>query len=1034
MLWERNVAHSIRPGFEDGFLLPYREIFALAEEDASIEPSELTAFAPDEYFEQYSYASELLPHDGAIASLVACAAVVERLKDRIHGAWDSVLRWIDAELNRLWRARGAFPGLGSALTAFGLARGNLIAYAIAAAQSAEKRVWTEDPWILVDEVFRDPTVLPGKVAEEIGPTWRAKWQKLPAERRALLKLLSRFELDADQLTRFYATAEREKAQIALTDREILENPYRIYEADRHAPDPVAFAIIDRGMFPDSQIRAAFPVPPPSAIHESIDARRVRALVIDTLERAGEDGHTLLPRSWLVQRVRARPMNPGCPLDDDTLAVTEDTFAPLVEAIALRDGRPGLQLDCFVETRSIIRRAVTRRVAAPRHAASYDWTRRVADGLRKPGEVDRPDADEARARAEKSAALEELFSSRISVLIGPAGTGKTTLLKMLCSLPEVEHGKLLLLAPTGKARVRLEQQTERRGQGQTLAQFLLRWNRYDGLTNRYHPNAKAPKCADAKTVIIDECSMLTEEQLAAFFDALGPVDRVILVGDPRQLPPIGAGRPFVDIVRQLAPADVETIFPRRSTGYAELTIPRRHVGADRDDIHFAAHFSGRPLDAGADEVWDRVARNASDTVRVVEWRDSEDLHVKLFTELARALELGAPPSCEEFELKSGGTRFEGNGQVYYRPAKNGSAGAASAMDQWQILGPVRASLHGVDAINRAVQTRFRSRVIALANPEKYYYRKIPKPMGPQAIVWGDKVINTRNRSNRPTYPATENAYVANGDVGVVVGEYKAKAASFHPKNLQVEFQALPGVSFKYWASEFRGDGGDPQLELAYALTVHRTQGSEFKLTFVVIPNPCRPLSRELLYTALTRHRDRLILLHQGPVTLLRRYSDESASEAAQRMTNLFFDADPKEVGTGTGRKFLEGGLIHRTERGELVRSKSEVVIADKLHARNIEYSYEVPLIFADGIERYPDFTLVDDVTNQRFYWEHLGMLDDAAYAARWARKLAAYRASGVLPYEEGGGPKGTLVTTRDDPGGALDSAKIAKLIDEVICGG
>lgn len=133
-----------------------------------------------------------------------------------------------------------------------------------------------------------------------------------------------------------------------------------------------------------------------------------------------------------------------------------------------------------------------------------------------------------------------------------------------------------------------------------------------------------------------------------------------------------------------------------------------------------------------------------------------------------------------------------------------------------------------------------------------------------------------------------------------------------------------------------------LELAYALTVHKTQGSEFGVTFIVLPSPCWLLSRELLYTGLTRHRDRLIVLHQGPFSDFRRFASEEYSEIARRMTNLFVDPLPREVLVGTTTTFLEENLIHRTERGDLVRSKSELVIADKLHARGIDYAYEQPL--------------------------------------------------------------------------------------------
>ena len=74
-LWERNVGHSIRPGFIDGFLFPYQEIQALAAGGELADPEQFVAFAPDDYFAAYSYGSELLTQDGAVASLVACAGV-----------------------------------------------------------------------------------------------------------------------------------------------------------------------------------------------------------------------------------------------------------------------------------------------------------------------------------------------------------------------------------------------------------------------------------------------------------------------------------------------------------------------------------------------------------------------------------------------------------------------------------------------------------------------------------------------------------------------------------------------------------------------------------------------------------------------------------------------------------------------------------------------------------------------------------------------------------------------------------------------
>ena len=177
----------------------------------------------------------------------------------------------------------------------------------------------------------------------------------------------------------------------------------------------------------------------------------------------------------------------------------------------------------------------------------------------------------------------------------------------------------------------------------------------------------------------------------------------------------------------------------------------------------------------------------------------------------------------------------------------------------------------------------------------------------------------------------------------------------------------------------------------------------------------------------------MILHQGPLVAFRQFGSEEYSEIARRMTNLFADPLPREIVVGSERRFLDDGLIHRTERGDLVRSKSELVIADKLYASGIDYGYEQPLPLADGKVRYPDFTIADQARGVTFYWEHLGLLDDPGYRERWEWKKEEYRRAGILPWEEGGGEEGTLIETRDDPGGGLDAGVIRRLIDEVLRG-
>ena len=1033
VLWERNVGHSVRPGFADGFLFPYQEALALAESDG-VDPEDFVAFAPDEYFDAYSYGSELLTHDGAVASLVACAATLHRIRGRIEGPWDLALAWVDTQLNRLWKARGAFPGMGSALSAFGyewgFQHGSLLAYEI---ELLRERQGGGDPWALVDAVMDDPAKLGGPVARLLTDGLRKGWTRLTDERRALLQLLGRCAISEDQALRMYDTTTRAEAEIEASDTELLRNPYLLFERDRRAADPITFGAVDRGLFPDEAVREQFLVPVPSLVEDPADPRRVRALVVDLLEEAAADGHTLLPRSWVIRSARERALQPPCPLGENVLDACEESFDPVIERVATRADERAYQVERLVECRKIIRREVLGRKKGRPHVADLDWGGLVDAGIDEPLPTDREERElEQRARREKAAALEQHFRSRLSVLVGPAGTGKTTLLRMLCSLPGLAEKGLLLLAPTGKARVRLEGQTGMQGAGQTLAQFLIQQQRYDGETGVYSPNARAPRCGDYRTVIVDECSMLTEEQLAALIDSLSHVERLVLVGDPRQLPPIGAGRPFVDIVRELEPENVETLFPRCAPGYAELTIPRRQQGDDRADVLLASHFSGRPLDPGVDAVLDEGAEELDGRLRLVRWNHPQELQEKLVAELVDALGLAGPDDELGFEESLGGARRGDIPWAFFWNRFGDNPGAAARAEAWQMLSPVRAGFVGVDALNRMLQTRFRAKARKLAETAGWG-RKVTRPVGPQTLLYGDKVINVVNQRRRDVWPKPAGeAYLANGDIGIVVGQYKTKKLRGMPWKLEVEFAGQLGPKYGFSPREFGDEGRNP-LELAYCLTVHKTQGSEFGVTFVVLTNPCWLLSRELLYTALTRHQNRLVILHEGPLVEYRRYAGDEHSEIARRMTNLFADPLPREVTVNAQQRFLEEGLIHRTERGDLVRSKSELVIADKLHARGIDYVYEQPLVLTNGRTRYPDFTIEDHALGVTFYWEHLGMLDDRGYRARWEAKRAEYLECGIGPHEDGGGAEGTLIETRDEPGGRLDAAAIASLIDGVILG-
>lgn len=106
-------------------------------------------------------------------------------------------------------------------------------------------------------------------------------------------------------------------------------------------------------------------------------------------------------------------------------------------------------------------------------------------------------------------------------------------------------------------------------------------------------------------------------------------------------------------------------------------------------------------------------------------------------------------------------------------------------------------------------------------------------------------------------------------------------------------------------------------------------------------------------------------------------------------------------------YLEDGRSHTTSRGLKVRSKSELAICEILYANEIEFRYEEVLLI-DGEIFIPDFTIRRKSDGKIFYWEHCGMMDDPAYRERHLKKLEAYKAHGIVPWDN-------LIVTYDNDG-------------------
>jgi hypothetical protein len=342
-----------------------------------------------------------------------------------------------------------------------------------------------------------------------------------------------------------------------------------------------------------------------------------------------------------------------------------------------------------------------------------------------------------------------------------------------------------------------------------------------------------------------------------------------------------------------------------------------------------------------------------------------------------------------------------------PYLNWQAGAGKHAEDWQVLAPTRSRAFGTVELNRHVKRTYRAGDTSWAQRDTPG-GNIPRPVGPELIVRGDKVMQTTNKRLKAWPRQDAMNYVANGEIGVAIGFVTpAKKAPKGKLQLNVEFSSQPGFQYSYWPP----GSDDSLLELAWAVTVHKSQGSEFGTTFLVLPARAN-VSRELMYTALTRQKDKVVILHEGTLADLRDLAQPWRSETARRLTDLFDTPDPAALQIrGTARRF-DRKLMHISASGIPMASKNEVIIAGLLdQLAPGHWQYEEPLTGTDGRTVLPDFT-ISASDGRTIYWEHAGMLDLPDYARKWALKKAWYADNDILPHQEGGGPNGTLFWTDD----------------------
>ena len=988
-IWSRCITHDFE---NQGFRLPYHEYLK-----AGFDTKNILCTVPEGAMLNFSYVAEHVGDDMAVGALERLLQSVQAVKDenKVAGDWDRHLVWLNDVLSEVWQNRGPYPGLGSVLQYLGCESGTAYHRQVLV-PLLEKGI---DAWEYVVSILEGHRKCDQQRYTKALKQAGERWMAYPVSRRRLLAMLVRMELTPQQVERVANPDRRADCGIHATDDQIVANPYILSEMDQGDGDSdvIALETVDRAMRPEG---AAATFIDKAEICVQDDPRRIRGVAVAVLQGAAQQGDTLLPFAETINRITKRfPDRRTCSPDKD-LVLGQAAFYQ--EALDFRiDGDPPtMALKWLSELEREVSTRLPRRTKAhnPAPKAGWSWEKLLLDEFGKKSGSKLPPEVEERARKEKAEALAKLYDGRFSVLCGRAGTGKTSVLKVFLKGLEELDGKrpILLLAPTGKARVRLMDRTKRDDgsarDAYTIHQFLMR-HKWLNPAN-FALKLQGGEQHGAPTVIIDEASMIPMDLLGVLFRALdlNKVNRLILVGDPNQLPPIGPGRPLVDIIAWLESDD------ERKKCLARLMERARHEDHESQALKLADGYLRDDTSPGDDDMLSRVARqDVGGDLEVRYWRDAEQLEEQLAAAMRTPLKLDpGKDSYRSFNSSLGLAEKANNDPVQ--------------AESWQILSPVRNHVFGTTELNRKIQVKYRGGLLTTA---KNIGSNSPKPFGEQEIVWTDKVMQSIN-CRKIAYPKGHDGaldYVANGEIGLVVGTTKGTGK---PDSVKVQFSTQPASSYYYSRSDVEG-----QLELAYALTVHKSQGSDFDTVFFVLPKSATTLSRELLYTGLTRFRRKMVLLLERDTTVLEKLRSPQCSDTLLRNTNMFVLAvRPESVD-----RFYAAHLIHRTRpsaqhpQGILVRSKSEVIVADILASLGVSFEYEQKLPSKDDSNDFklPDFTA--SYEGDTFYWEHLGMLSVPSYREAWDRKRQWYEDNGFLD---------RIITSEDGADGSIDAAEIERI--------
>ena len=378
--------------------------------------------------------------------------------------------------------------------------------------------------------------------------------------------------------------------------------------------------------------------------------------------------------------------------------------------------------------------------------------------------------------EQREAISHALTSGVTVITGGPGTGKTTVIKAILDICNILKYSCVLAAPTGRAAQRM---FESSGKEAKTIHRLLEASVSDSGAHRFSRDEDNP--LPYRVIIVDEMSMVDTNLLCALLKAVKTGSYLIMIGDPDQLPPVGAGNCLNDIIN--------------SDKFDVVRLDKIFRQAEESLIVMNAHAINRG------EM--PILNSRDNDFFFVEKRTNEEVLNLILSFVAERL-----------------------------PKRYG----ADPLEEIQVISCTRKGALGTKELNLAFQN--------VLNPKSM--KKSEKKYGSVVFREGDKVMQIKNDYDLPWKKGNEGGSgIFNGDIGRIIEidtRNECMTVDFDGRITDYDFSQLE------------------ELEHAYAVTAHKSQGSEYRIVVIpVFDAPFPLMTRNLLYTAVTRAKEMVVIV-------------------------------------------------------------------------------------------------------------------------------------------------------------------------------